>query len=64
MAQKKQLARKKTGRMPRTSISFPPETYRNLEKLAEDRKVSVAWIVRDAVDRYLACDFPMFHRAK
>jgi predicted DNA-binding protein len=63
MTQKKQPARKKRGRMPRASISFPPETYRNLERLAENRKVSVAWLVRDAVDRYLASDFPLFQRA-
>ena len=38
----------------RASISFPPSVYRNLEALARQKKVSVAWIVRDAAEQYLA----------
>ncbi len=56
MGQKKQLRSKKRGRMPRASVSFRRETYEGLEKIAEQRKVSVAWIVRDAVERYLASE--------
>lgn len=37
----------------RASISFPPELYRTLEKLAQQKKVSLAWIVRDAAERYV-----------
>ena len=38
----------------RASISFPPDIYEILEQLARKKKVSLAWIVRDAVDRYIA----------
>jgi hypothetical protein len=38
----------------RASISFPPDLYRSLEELAKQKKVSLAWIVRDAAERYLA----------
>lgn len=38
----------------RASISFPPEVYELLEQLARRKKVSLAWVVRDAVERYVA----------
>lgn len=38
----------------RASITFPPEVYSTLEALAKSKKVSVAWVVRDAVERYVA----------
>ena len=37
----------------RASISFPPDLYGMLESLAKQKKVSVAWVVRDAVDKYV-----------
>lgn len=38
----------------RASISFSPDTYEMLKRLARKKKVSLAWVVRDAVDRYVA----------
>jgi len=38
----------------RASISFPRDIYEVLERLARLKKVSLAWIVRDAVERYVA----------
>jgi metal-responsive CopG/Arc/MetJ family transcriptional regulator len=38
----------------RTSISFPPDLYETLEKLAKQKKVSLAWVVRDAAEKYIA----------
>jgi len=37
----------------RASISFPTEIYEVLESLARQKKVSLAWVVRDAVERYV-----------
>ena len=37
----------------RASISFPPDIYEVLEQLARQKKVSLAWVVRDAVERYV-----------
>ena len=38
----------------RASISFPPMLYENLEQIAKRKKVSLAWVVRDAVEMYIA----------
>ena len=38
----------------RASISFPPELYKTLEALAKQKKVSLAWVVRDASEKYVA----------
>lgn len=39
---------------PRASISFPAELYQALEELARRKKVSLAWVVRDAAEKYVA----------
>lgn len=44
----------------RTSVSFPHELYKTLELLAKEKKVSVAWIVRDATERYVTDQCPLF----
>ena len=38
----------------RASISFPPNLYETLEKIARQKKVSLAWVVRDATEKYVA----------
>jgi metal-responsive CopG/Arc/MetJ family transcriptional regulator len=40
----------------RASISFPQGLYENLEELAKRKKVSLAWIVRDAAEKYVATE--------
>lgn len=37
----------------RASISFPSDLYGSLELAAQQKKVSLAWVVRDAVEKYL-----------
>lgn len=44
----------------RASISFPRELYQTLEEIAREKKVSLAWIVRDAAERYVAEKWPLF----
>jgi len=44
----------------RASISFPPEMYETLEVIAKEKKVSLAWVVRDAAERYIAEKWPLF----
>jgi predicted DNA-binding protein len=44
----------------RASVTFPPELYQTLEDLAKKRKVSIAWIVRDAAEKYVADQWPLF----
>jgi metal-responsive CopG/Arc/MetJ family transcriptional regulator len=38
----------------RASISFPSDLYENLEAVAKQKKVSLAWVVRDAAEKYLS----------
>ena len=38
----------------RATITFPPDLYETLEKLAKQKKVSLAWVVRDAAEKYIA----------
>ena len=40
----------------RASITFPPDLYETLEELAKQKKVSLAWVVRDAAERYVASE--------
>jgi predicted DNA-binding protein len=44
----------------RASVSFPVETYKELERLAEAKKVSLAWVVREAAEKYVADQRPLF----
>ncbi len=44
----------------RATISFPPEMYETLEIIAKEKKVSLAWVVRDAAERYIAERWPLF----
>jgi hypothetical protein len=46
----------------RTSVTFPPDLYEAMEEMAKKKKVSVAWIVRDATEQYVANEFPLFGR--
>jgi len=55
----------KNGRQPiqreaveRLSISVPKEDKEALERIAESKRVSLAWVIRDAVTQYLHSDNP------
>jgi hypothetical protein len=37
----------------RASVTFPLDLYKQLEEIAKQKKVSVAWVVRDAAERYV-----------
>lgn len=47
----------------RTTVSLPPDDYDELEALARKNRVSVAWVIRDAVQKYLESQTPLL-RAK
>jgi metal-responsive CopG/Arc/MetJ family transcriptional regulator len=48
------------GASVRSTISFPSELYETLEGIAREKKVSLAWVVRDAVEQYIADKWPLF----
>lgn len=43
----------------RATISFPPELYKTLEDIARQKKVSLAWVVREASEQYIADKWPL-----
>jgi len=43
----------------RASVSFPEDQYAELERIALDQRVSLAWVVREAVQSYLATRWPL-----
>lgn len=51
--------RAKAASSVRISVSFSKETYRTLEQMAQNKKVSLAWVVRDAADAYVAAQWPL-----
>jgi hypothetical protein len=44
----------------RATISFPPDLYETLEEIAQQKKVSLAWVVREATEQYIADKWPLF----
>lgn len=44
----------------RATISFPADLYETLEGIAKEKKVSLAWVVRDAAEKYIADKWPLF----
>jgi hypothetical protein len=48
----------------RATISFPPNIYEALEVIAKEKKVSLAWVVRDATEKYIADKWPLFSGSK
>jgi predicted DNA-binding protein len=56
---KREQQKSKSGAQPRASITFPPEVYKTIEDLAKRKKVSIAWIVREAVEKYVADQWPL-----
>ena len=43
----------------RASVSFPEDQYAELERIAQDQRVSLAWVVREAVQTYLVQRWPL-----
>ncbi len=48
----------------RTSVSLPPDLHDTLERMAKDKKVSVAWVIRDAAEKYVSEQWPLLQRAR
>lgn len=44
----------------RTSVSLPRELHETLTQLAKDKKVSIAWIIREAAEKYVGERWPLF----
>jgi metal-responsive CopG/Arc/MetJ family transcriptional regulator len=60
--QKTKVTKERNQKSTRTTVSFPSEDYEELERIAVRNKVSVAWVIREAVSRYLAEQAPLFRQ--
>jgi predicted transcriptional regulator len=52
-------AKSKSPRSVRASVSLRSELYRTLEALARQKKVSTAWVLREAAEQYAADQWPL-----
>jgi metal-responsive CopG/Arc/MetJ family transcriptional regulator len=59
MAAKRKAKVDTSKRMKRMSVGFPPELYEVLEQIADQQKVSVGWVVRDAAEKYVSERWPL-----
>lgn len=59
-AKRKEKPAPTEGTTVRATISFPPEIYQTLEGIARQKKVSLAWVVREASEQYIADKWPLF----
>lgn len=48
----------------RLSVSLTAEQHRELNEIARKNRVSVAWVIREAIDRLLKDDMPLLHVGK
>ena len=48
----------------RASISFPPDMYETLKIVAREKKVSLAWAVREAAEQYIGSKWPLLFKRK
>ena len=47
----------------RLSVTLPADEHRELKRLSAHNRVSVAWLIRDAVTDYLKSAPPLFTKA-
>ena len=52
----KSEVREQGTRATRASVSFPRNLYGSLGTIARRKKVSLAWVVRDAAEKYVAIE--------
>ncbi len=62
MSRSARATKTKTAPAARASVSFPPEIYSALEAIAKQKKVSLAWVVREAAERYVEAQWPFLRQ--
>lgn len=62
---KQQLpAKAETPSTTRMSVSLPSSLHAELERIARDKKVSLAWVMRDAAEKYVADQWPLLPKTE
>ena len=59
---KRETTAQQTAGVVRMSVSVDAVDYAGLKEVAEEKRVSIAWVVRDAVAAYLDARTPLFAR--
>jgi len=57
---KRKAGSRKSRSASRASVTFPSDLYETIEELAKRKKVSIAWVVREAVEKYVSDQWPLF----
>jgi predicted DNA-binding protein len=58
--ERKKQMKSESAAQVRATLSFPPDVYETLKTIAKHKKVSLAWVVREATEHYLAEKWPLF----
>lgn len=65
MSTSRSIAKPRIGQeSTRASVSFPTDVYADLERIAAAKKVSVAWVVREAAERYVVDQWPLLAKPR
>ena len=59
---KRETTAQQAGGVVRMSVSVDAVDYAELKEVAAEKRVSVAWVIRDAVATYLDARTPLFSR--
>ena len=62
VAKRRKRATGRAKAMIRVSVSLPSDHYERLKWLADRHRVSVAWVVRRAVEEHLVSRTPLLDR--
>jgi metal-responsive CopG/Arc/MetJ family transcriptional regulator len=54
----------KTQKSVRTSVSLSPALHDTLERMAKEKKVSMAWVIRDAAEKYVSEQWPLLQQER
>ncbi len=59
---KREITGQQAGGSVRMSVSVDAVDYAELREVAKEKRVSIAWVVREAVATYLDARAPLFAR--
>jgi hypothetical protein len=64
MIRKHKTSKRASQKTPsiRATVSIPYEMYRIVEAMADEKRVSFAWVVRDALEKYVAERWPLLSK--
>ncbi len=46
----------------RATVSVPSDIYQTVQAIAKQKKVSAAWVIRDAIEKYISEQWPLLKK--